>query len=189
MTPEETEAMAKRIEANRKEAKIKEIPVPKTEKQAKGFKKIPVNSKEKPKAVSPKKVLKAVKAPKKERTKPVGKGTLLFKYKPKRSREVCDVLSCREKPKKGFRCEKHRKMIRKAQLKANNVVWKKRVKEGTAGHHVVYTKPDTGKTIATKFSLKATDKATAVVKSGHSIIGEVGKFKAIVAATKKASAA
>lgn len=189
MTPAETEAMAKRLEANRKEAAkpkaIKEGKMPKTEKQAKGFVKIPVNAKkgEKPKKLAPKTVLKKVSG-----AKVIGPGTKLFKFKPgKKSREVCDLLSCRTKPKTGFRCDAHRKIVRKAQLKANNPVWKRRVKAGTAGHHVVYTKPDTGKRIATKFSLKAADEATKVVKSGHSVVSEVGKFKAILAATKKAS--
>jgi hypothetical protein len=184
MDEQKIDEMAKRIEANRKEAKVKEIKPPKTEKQAKGFKKIPVNGKGKVKKLSPKQVLKkANPKAKRERIKPLGPVTKQFKFKdgPK-SFEICDVLNCKSKPKKGFRCDAHRKLIRKAQLKANNAVWKKRVKAGEAGHHAVYTYE--GKRIATRAALKDTEKFIPVVKSGHSVVTEVGKFKEIVAKTK-----
>lgn len=185
MTPEETKAMADRIAANRREAAAKVIPIKnKTPDKVKiPVKKIPAKSSSKPSTGKAKP--KAKKTPKaKARVKPIGPGTSAFKFKPlPKSREVCDVLTCREKPKAGFRCAKHKKIIRKAQLKANNVIWKKRVKAGTAGHHAVYTYEDTQ--LATKFAIKQTDKMEKVVKDGHSIIPTVGKFKEIVSKTKQ----
>lgn len=173
MTPAETKAMADRIAANRKEAEAKKtIAKPKTEKVAKA---------------------KVVKAPRptakkvsKERVKPIGPGTKQFKFKTERAAGECDVQGCKVKGLgKKRRCTKHKKEIRKVQLAANNKVWKARVKAGTAGHHVVYTRPGEKKPIATKFSLKATDKAVKVVGAGHSVIEKVGDFKEIVSRTKK----
>lgn len=174
MTPAETKAMADRIAANRKEAEAKKAPK----------KEIKAKAEKKAAPVKAKPTAKKVKA--KDRTKPIGPGTKLFKFKdgPK-SFEVCDVLNCREKPKSGFRCVKHKKAIRKAQLKANNITWRKRVKDGTAGNHVVYTRPGEKKPIATKYSLKKTDAAVKVVSTGHSVVEKVGDFKEIVARTKK----
>lgn len=182
MTPEETKAMADRIAANRKEAQAKVIQI-KAKAPAKAkAPKAAVKKATKPKAAKPK--------AKKERVKPIGPATAKVKFKDKpKSRDYCDVLNCSAKPKAGFRCEKHRKVIRKAQLAANNVVWKKRVKAGTAGHHVVYTRPGEKKAIATRFSLKATDKAIKVVSTGHSVVEKVGDFKEIISRTKKERAA
>ena len=174
MTPEETKAMAARIAANKKEAEAKKAPK----------KEIKVKPKKEVKQAKVKPTAKKVKA--KDRTKPIGPGTKLFKFKdgPK-SFEVCDVLNCREKPKSGFRCVKHKKAIRKEQLRANNIIWRQRVKNGTAGHHVVYTRPGEKKPIATKYSLKKTDAAVKAVSTGHSVVEKVGDFKEIVARTKK----
>ncbi len=181
MTPEETAEMAKNVEANRREAVAKAKP--KVEKKAPKPKVVKAS---KAKAVKAAKVPK-VKAPK--AAKKVGPGTVKFKFKENRKPGQCDVLNCSVNNLKGVkrRCPKHKKIIRKAQLKANNVVWKKRVKNKEAGHHAVYTYD--GKQLATRYSLKATDKVADVVKKGHSIIKEVGTFKAIVAKTKKMRAA
>ncbi len=177
MGPEEEEEKASEKGENEG---VVEVPPPKTLAEAEGFVKIPVNKvKAKKEKISAKKVLRIVragntgsikkplmnkvarKAKKSKRTKPLGPGTLKFKFKATRSRAVCDVLNCKAKPSKGFRCPKHKKLIRKAQLAANNIVWKKRVKAGTAGHHVVYTNPKK-KTQATRWALKATNKAMKV---------------------------
>lgn len=179
MTPEETAEMAKNVEANKREAVAKDVAKakPKVEKKAPKETKAP-----KAKAVKAAKV-------KAKAAKKVGPGTIKFKFKENRKPGQCDVLNCSVNNLKGLkrRCPKHKKIIRKAQLKANNVVWKKRVKNKEAGHHAVYTYD--GKQLATRYSLKATDKVADAVKKGHSIIKEVGAFKAIVAKTKKMRAA
>lgn len=155
------------------------------------------------KAKAPKKVkvakakpAKAKKAPKekakggpslqiKDRAK-VGPAMKKFKFKVKRQKGECDVLGCKVKGLGSKRrCPKHKKLIRKAQLKANNVVWRKRVKDGVAGHHAVYTDSDEGKTRATKFAVKAADKALAAVKAGHSVV-DVDGFKKALAQAEKA---
>lgn len=172
MTPAEQEAMAKRIAANRKEAEAK-----KTKKEIK----VKTEKKAAPKAKPT-----AQKVKKTDRIKPIGPGTKMFKFKAERAAGECDVQGCKVKGLgKKRRCGKHKKEIRKEQLRANNVVWKKRVKDGTAGHHVVYTRPGEKKPIATKYSLKKTDAAVAVVAKGHSVVEKVGDFKEIIARTKK----
>lgn len=82
-----------------------------------------------------------VKTKEKKARRVVGPGTKKFSFKEARVRGACDVARCSKKARspKGFRCKKHIKLVRKAQLKANNVVWRKRVKAQTAGHHIVYT--------------------------------------------------
>ncbi len=174
MTPEETKAMADRIAKNRQEENLKAVAnKPKEEKVVKIKKEKAVKAAPKAKA---KKALRAKRV--------VGPATAKFKFKAERKRGECDVLGCNAKPQAGFRCTKHRKLIRKAQLKANNVVWKKRVKAGTAGHHVVYTRPGEKLPIATRFAMKAPEKALEVVRKEHSIVEEVGVMKEILARTK-----
>lgn len=78
----------------------------------------------------------------------------------------CDVRGCNAKAAspRAFRCLKHRKAIRKLQLKANNAVWRRRVKAGTAGHHVVYRRA------ATVFTLKNRPLAEKIVMAGRATV-------------------
>lgn len=176
MTPEETKAMADRIAANRQEEAKTKV------KEAKAAK-VPAKPAKVAKVAKPAKVAGA-KSPKAKKV--IGPATKNFKFKdgPK-DRKVCDVKGCTKKPKTGFRCDAHRKEIRKAQLAANNVVWKKRVKAGTAGNHVIYTRPGEKKPIATQFSLKNPDKAAKQVFNEHSILETVKDFKEILSRTKQ----
>lgn len=61
-------------------------------------------------------------------------------------------------------CLAHKRAIRKAQLKANNAVWRKRVKRGEAGHHVVYD----GR--ATMFTLQNKPLAEKIVLAGRATV-------------------
>ena len=116
----------------------------------------------------------------KDRSK-VGPAMKRFKFKKDRKPGECDVLGCKVNGlAPARRCHKHKKLIRKAQLKANNVVWRKRVKEGTAGNHAVYTFD--GDQVATKFARKESSKALAAVKAGHAVVDEKGFKKALAAA-------
>jgi hypothetical protein len=69
-------------------------------------------------------------------------------------------------------CLKHKKAIRKFQLKENNKVWNKKVKEGKADHHVVY------RGHATVWALQNKEKAIRKVKMGVSIIPTVKELEA-----------
>lgn len=103
----------------------------------------------------------------------------LKKMRSKRTVGECFVKGCKAKPHGRAKfCSPHKKQIRKDQLKANNKVWRARVKKGEAGHHVVYD----GR--ATKFSTKDTQAARRIVSDGHSIIKKVTEFDKLVAETK-----
>lgn len=88
----------------------------------------------------------------------------------------CDVIGCKNRATspRAWRCGPHKKAIRKAQLKANNAVWRKRVKEGKAGHHVVY------KGYASVFSLKNTKVAEKIVTSGRSTLKTRDEFREVL---------
>lgn len=106
------------------------------------------------------------KSVKKQTKRGVGPGTKRFKFKAVRKAGECDVLGCSRSPSttKARRCLKHKKLIRKEQLKANNVVWRKRVQKGTAGHHIVYTSPKEGKTSLTEWARANPERAMKLVK-------------------------
>lgn len=182
MTPEEQKAMADRIAATRREEAKVHAKADKPAASTKGIK-----PKEEAVKTKTKTKVKVASKPKVSKRKP-GPATAKFKFKPlPKSRTQCDVLNCKVRPSKGFRCTGHKKLIRKAQLKANNVVWKKRVKAGTAGHHVIYTRPGEKKPIATRWSLgkKTAELAHKKVAAGHSVVEKVGDFHEIVVRTRK----
>jgi hypothetical protein len=127
--------------------------------------------------------------PGKDGSRAWGPGTKAFKFKPLSLRGECDVLGCKggaHKPT-AFRCLKHKKEIRKEQLRANNQTWFKRIEKGTAKHHVVYTSPVTGKQELTEWALMNPDRAMAQVKKGISIV-DAEQFKKLVAKSKEAAA-
>lgn len=96
---------------------------------------------------------------------------LAAKIKLKYEKGECRFRGC-SKPALGLRwCKNHKKFVRKMQLKANNVVWRKRVRAGKADHHVVYRKHATFWTIAHK------DAALKKVKKGESIIKTREEFR------------
>lgn len=95
---------------------------------------------------------------------------------------LCQLHGCSAKAatKRAKWCREHKKTIRKAQLAANNVVWRKRVSEGTAGHHVAYRgKP-------TWWAVEKPKAALTLVKAGASIIEDPKKLEEALA---KAAAA
>lgn len=104
----------------------------------------------------------------------------LFKLKDPAEPGVCRVYGCSKKASsgKGRWCAPHKKEIRKAQLKANNVIWRKRVKAGTAGHHVVYSVEK--KLRPTEWAVKNKEKALAKVKKGEATIEGIGEFKKLL---------
>ena len=95
------------------------------------------------------------------------------KLKPEPVKGECAWKGCSKKAvtKLARWCMGHKKAIRKAQLKANNKVWNRRVKDGSAGHHVVYDGA------ATVWAVMHKDKAIQQVKKGHSIISTVKDFQ------------
>lgn len=175
-------------------AKTKPEPKPKAKKPAP--KKAP-----KPKAKpEPAKAAKTAKPKKVERTvtpttpgrdgeRTWGPGTKQFKFKPVSLRGECDVLGCKAKAHKptAFRCLKHKKEIRKVQLRENNKTWHKRIEKGTAKHHVVYTSPVTGKQELTEWALLNPDRAIKQVKKGESIVTPE-QFAKLAKASKEAAA-
>ncbi len=136
-------------------------------KEAKSEKKSPPKSK-KPKVLADLK-------PGKRTTQSKALAALKWKLKPIRTRGVCAKLGCNIKFPNARRvfCKKHKKALRKVQLKLNNVVWNKRVKAGTAGHHVVY------KGGATEFAVKKTAEAEKKIKAGKATI-DLPTFKKIL---------
>lgn len=106
-----------------------------------------------------------------------------FKWKKERIRGECDILGCKAKGHPGYRCKKHKKAVRKVQLKLNNIRWRKNVKEGKAGHHVVYT-PMEEKQRLTKWARKDTASAEKVVKQEATII-DMETFKKLKKADAK----
>lgn len=118
-----------------------------------------------------------------------GPGTKQFKFKPVSLRGECDVLGCKAKAHKptAFRCLKHKKEIRKVQLKENNKTWHKRIEKGTAKHHVVYTSPVTGRQELTEWALLNPDRALKQVKKGESIVTPE-QFAKLAKASKEAAA-
>lgn len=83
---------------------------------------------------------------------------------------------------RGRWCRACKKAVRKEQLRLNNIVWKARVKKGTAGHHVAYK----GK--ATGWAVEKTDLATKKVKKGKSIY-DLASFRKALEARKAAKLA
>lgn len=176
----------------------------KTEEVVPGPRVVPLGAKPPSKAKAKAKAKKPVKqvakvAPAKVDAKPLtpgkdgsrgwGPGTKQFKFKPVSLRGECDVLGCKSKAHSpsAFRCAKHKKEIRKVQLRENNQTWFKRIEKGTAKHHVVYTSPVTGKQELTEWALANPDKALAQVKKGISIV-EPDEFKKLLVASKAAAA-
>lgn len=96
-----------------------------------------------------------------------GKGAASSKLVLKTDRKPgqCLMLECDEttEPRKKW-CSKCKLAVRKLQLAENAVAWKKRVKAGTAGHHVTY------KGAATVFTLKNRKLAEKIVASGRSML-------------------
>jgi len=159
LTPEQ---VAANIAKNTGKAPAKVQPKPKAKTKSKPEPKPKAKKVEKPKAAKPKKTPKA---------KVVGPAMkkLASKLRPKEQGK-CDWKGCPAKTGKKYRCLKHMKVVRKLQLAANNVVWRKRVKAGTAGHHAVYTSPLQKKQRLTQWAKKETPKAEAQVKEGASIV-------------------
>lgn len=108
---------------------------------------------------------------------------LNWKLRAARVPGLCSKLGCQVKfPSRGqIYCKAHKKAVRKVQLKLNNIVWRRRVKAGTAGHHVVYD--DT----ATKWTMKARKEAEKKVKTNHSIVKTLKVLNTIIAKTRKAA--
>lgn len=107
--------------------------------------------------------------------------SLGLKLSPVKLRGACNVAGCSGRPanSRTLFCSKHKKEIRKEQLKLNNIVWRKRVAEKKAGHHVVYR----GK--ATEWALTHKEQALKAVKAERSIYD----LKEFTVAFNKASAA
>lgn len=133
------------------------------------------------KAASPKVGTKKGKGKKVEKIRKPGPAMqkLAAKIKLKFEPGECRVRGCNKKTVGLKWCPKHKKIIRKMQLKANNAVWHKRVKAGTADHHVVYKKH------ATVWALTHQDKALAKVKKGLSIIQTPKDFQKALSAVPK----
>ena len=88
------------------------------------------------------------------------------KFRADREPGQCNMKGCSRKtvtPRAKW-CAPHKKEVRKAQLKANNVVWRKAVKEGRAGHHVVYDGQ------ATVFTLQNKNQAEKIVLAGRATV-------------------
>jgi hypothetical protein len=121
------------------------------------------------------KVPKTSKAAKSAKRKP-GPAMAAFKQKKERRLGVCNLIGCAQKTvtAKSKWCKEHKKEIRKAQLAANNIIWRKRVEAGTAGHHVAY------RNHATVWAQENAKKALSLVKSGKSVIEDPKKFEEIL---------
>lgn len=113
--------------------------------------------------------------------------SLKLKVKPERIPGVCLVQGCNKPSATGLAqwCRDHKKAIRKEQLRLNNIVWRKRVEQGKAGHHLVYRNKPTG------FAVENPDKALAIAKKGVGITepDDLKKILAKGAASKKVKAA
>lgn len=126
--------------------------------------------KEPQKSKAPKKEKEAVKQIKGAQLLKTGPGPAMVQFAKKLRKTpeqgMCHVLGCEKKSVtlRAKWCMGHKKAIRKAQLKANNKVWRKRVKEGLAGHHVIYAGA------ATAFSLKNRELAEKIVAAGRATI-------------------
>jgi hypothetical protein len=122
--------------------------------------------------------------PAKRTTQSKALAQLKWKLKPIRTRGVCSKQGCNIKwtgaPGRVF-CKKHKKVLRKLQLKLNNVVWLKRVKAGTAGHHVIY------KNHVTEFAAKKPKEALKKVEQGKATV-DVPTFKKILKTAPKVKA-
>lgn len=89
---------------------------------------------------------------------------LNWKLKESRLKGVCLKVGCTKTGCKGVFCKKHRKILRKTQLKLNNIPWRKKKAQPNyipTQKHLAYD----GK--ATKFVLKDPDRARKIVKKGH----------------------
>jgi hypothetical protein len=116
-----------------------------------------------------------------------GPAARLFKLK-KEADGKCNVLGC-SKPRKGRKwCATHTKEVRKEQLRLNNLTWRKKAREGAAGHHVVYTSTVDGKQKPTAWALQNPAKALKQVKeSGIVEVEELKKLLARYGEKKKAA--
>lgn len=95
-----------------------------------------VSVKAKPKAKAPR--AKRLKGPLPRAKK--GPASKVVKVKTNREPGVCTKLRCGSKtasPRSKW-CKAHKKEVRALQLKLNNVVWRKRVEKGVAGHYESY---------------------------------------------------
>lgn len=155
--------------------KVPKVTKPKAAKKAEP-KKVPA----KPKGEKVKPAVKKTKKNEKRQPGPAMKA-LAGKVKENRVLGVCMRKGCSTKTvtHRAKWCREHKKAIRKAQLAANNVVWKRRVLKHEAGHHVAYRNE------ATKWSATHKDKALDLAKKGHSVY-EVDKLKKILAKVKAA---
>lgn len=135
-----------------------------------------------------KKVKKATKAKAKKVTaRKVGPGTEEFKFKAAKIQGRCDILGCQHsaKTKRSWRCARHTKEVRTAQLAANNKTWRKRVDDATAGHHLVYTSPKTGKQLPTEWAFLNPKRALAVAKKEHKGMVDPETLQKLIASVEK----
>lgn len=131
-------------------------------------------------------------AVKKTVTKPRGRnsgpGTRLFKFKASREPGECDIKGCSTKvPGRARRCAKHKKEVRKAQLRENNLIWRKRVARGQAKHHVVYTSPVAGKRTLTEWARQNPERALKLVKNDFGVV-DLEEFRKLLKLAEKSEA-
>lgn len=89
---------------------------------------------------------------------------LNWKLKESRLKGACLKQGCSKVGCKGVFCKKHRKILRKVQLKLNNIPWRKKKAQPNyvpTQKHLAYA----GK--ATKFVMNDVDRAKKIVKKGH----------------------
>lgn len=97
-----------------------------------------------------------------------GPAAPLFKVKAAKEPGVCQMRGCssRSVTERSKWCYEHKRVVRKAQLALNNIVWRKRVERGTAGHHVAY------KNRPTVWAATHVRDAERLVRKGRSIYGK-----------------
>ncbi len=123
------------------------------------------------------KKVKVLKVPDKTRNSAALK-QLKWKLRDVRIPGRCIKADCGKTGVQGLFCKKHKKILRKRQLKLNNIPWrKKKAKKGYVPDqpHVLYAGA------ATAYTLKDKKKALARVKAGNSILKSVKELEAAIA--------
>lgn len=109
-----------------------------------------------------------------------GPGTRLFKFKENRKPGECDIKGCSTKVAgKLRRCAAHKKAVRKAQLRENNIIWRRRVARGQAKHHLVYTSPKAGRRALTEWARQNPERAMKLVKNDFGVV-DLDQFRKLL---------
>src|SRR5687767_13403560 len=107
--------------------------------------------------------------------------SLKLKLRPTRIMLKCSVDNCKKDVpnERTTFCHWHKKDIRREQLRLNNITWKRRVKKGTAKHHLTYRRE------ATEWAVVHPADALAKAKKGYGELPPVELAEAISKARQK----